>query len=138
MVVKFFLSGFVSDNGGGQISFILSEIMLTHILYVDLLLASLSFSLTFVLIPSALCSQVFLGPGFLVYFIRKFCTFVRMLSVPFANTCPCQLMLLAFASRSIVSSKSNICIRSFFIFLSSSFTPYIALSSFQNPYLILV
>ena len=126
----FFLLQVLSpNNGGGRTYLILLEIALIPYLHHERLLASLSFSPTFLLYSTTAVSQVFFGlPIFLVPFTLRSNALLRKLFLPFLNTYPCQRTLLAFASRSIVSIESNIYIGFFVDFLSINFTPHILLT----------
>ena len=56
------------NNGGGQIYLILLEIVLTHSLHLEQLLASLSFSKTFLLCSTTAFSQDFYNAQLIVCF----------------------------------------------------------------------
>ena len=94
-----FYPGLSLNNGGGRIYLIILEIVLTPNLHLEWLLASLTFSPTFLLYSTTVLSQVFFGlPLFIVPFTLKSNALLRKLFLSFLNTCPYQQTQLAFTS----------------------------------------
>ena len=80
------------NNGGGRIYLIILQMELTANLHLERLLASLSFTPTFLLCSITAFCQVFLVP-----FTLK-CNLLRKLFLSFLKTCSYQRTLLSFAS----------------------------------------
>ena len=72
----------------GQIYLILLEIVLTHNLHLERLLASLALSQTFLLSSTTAFSEIFFGlPLFLVAFTLKYNALLGKLFLSFLNAC---------------------------------------------------